>query len=372
MRSAAERPPSQPGSPSSRGFRTPVGYAGPARDSSASQYDRRVPRLAVLWRVLRTAAALALVGLAGVLVYVAQPLGWRFGSAARLDGPSPARLEAHVRMLAETLAPRYWKRQDNLDRAADYIAAGLREAGARVTEQVYAVEGAGRYRNVIGSFGPDAGARVVVGAHYDAAGPLPGADDNASGVAGVLELARMLGVNATLAARVDLVAFTLEEPPYYDTEWMGSLLHAASLRREGVAVRAMLALEMIGCFSDAPGSQALPHPLLRLVYPSRGNFVAVVGRVGEARLLRTVKRAMRDATDLGVYSMTGPEWIPGVDFSDHRSYWHHGYPAVMITDTAFYRNVRYHTASDTPATLDYARMAEVVTGVHRAVLTLAR
>ena len=275
-------------------------------------------------------------------------------------------------MLAGTLAPRSWKRQDNLDAAADYIAAHLAEAGARVTAQAYAVEGAGHYRNVIGWFGPASGDRVIVGAHYDAAGPFPGADDNASGVAGLLELASMLGGNRTLTARVDLVAFTLEEPPYYDTEWMGSVLHAASLRGDGVAVRAMLALEMIGCFSDAPGSQALPNPLLRLVYPSKGDFVAVVGRLGEARLLRTVKRAMRDGADLPVYSMTGPEWVPGVDFSDHRSYWRHGYPAVMITDTAFYRNPRYHTAADTPATLDYHRMADVVAGVHRAVLTLAR
>ena len=328
--------------------------------------------MVLLWRAVTIAVVLFLLGLTGVLAYVTQPLGWRLGSAAPQEGPSPARLEAHVRMLAETLAPRHWKRQDNLDAAADYIAARLAEAGARVTEQAYAVSGAGRYRNVIGSFGPGSGERVVVGAHYDVAGPYPGADDNASGVAGLLELASMLGGNRTLTARVDLVAFTLEEPPYYDTEWMGSHVHAAALRRQGAVVRAMLSLEMIGCFTDAPASQEVPHPLLRLVYPSTGRFVAVVGRVGEVRLLRRIKRTMQEATDLEVYSMTGPEWVPGVDFSDHRSFWRHGYPAVMITDTAFYRNPRYHTASDTPPTLDYQRMAEVVRGVHRAVLALAR
>jgi hypothetical protein len=110
----------------------------------------------------------------------------------------------------------------------------------------------------------------------------------------------------------------------------------------------------------------------RLVYPSTGNFIAVIGRLGEARLARRVKRAMRAATLLDVYSMNGPAWIPGLDFSDHRSYWAHGYPAVMVTDTAFYRNDRYHTARDTPETLDYRRMAEVIRGVHAAVWMLAR
>src|SRR5437667_213867 len=237
-----------------------------------------MPRPTPIIRKVLVTAAVLLAALAGGLVYVVQPIGWR-SSGARPDGVDPVRLEAHV---------------------------------------------------------------------------------------------RMLGTGRTPATRVDLVAFTLEEPPYYDTEWMGSHVHAAALRREGVAVRAMIALEMIGYFSDAPGSQRLPHLLLRVVYPSTGNFVAVIGRLGEAQLARRVKRAMQDATDLDVYSMNAPAWIPGIDFSDHRSYWAQGYPAVMVTDTAFYRNDRYHTPRDTPDTLDYRRMADVVRGVHRAVLTLAR
>jgi hypothetical protein len=317
------------------------------------------------------AAGLLLVALVAAAAYVTQPIGGRPG-VAPLDGADPMRLDAHVRMLAETLAPRSWKRTDNLDRAAAYVAAELRRAGARVSEQAYHVEGAGQYRNVIGSLGPETRERVVVGAHYDAAGNFPAADDNASGVAGLLELARLLGARDAPAARIDLVAFTLEEPPYYDTRWMGSHVHAEALRRGGAVVRGMIALEMIGYFSDAPRSQRFPHPLLRLVYPSTGNFIAVIGRLGEARLARRVKRAMQAATLLNVYSMNGPAWIPGLDFSDHRSYWAHGYPAVMVTDTAFYRNDRYHTARDTPETLDYGRMAEVVRGLHAAVLMLAR
>jgi hypothetical protein len=152
-------------------------------------------------------AALLLATLAGAVAYVAQPTGARPGMAP-LDGADPKRLEAHVRMLAETLAPRSWKRTDNLDRAAAYVAAELRRAGARVSEQAYHVDGAGQYRNVIGSLGPETGERVVVGAHYDAASAFPAADDNASGVAGLLELARLLGARDPTEARIDLVAFT--------------------------------------------------------------------------------------------------------------------------------------------------------------------
>jgi Zn-dependent M28 family amino/carboxypeptidase len=328
---------------------------------------RRVVGLVVL-----VLAGVAVAGALGAAVYVTQPIGWRSSPVAPPGRADPARLQAHVRMLAGTLAPRPWTRPDNLDRAAAYVAARLAEAGARVTEQAYAVEGAGRYRNVIGSFGPDAGERVVVGAHYDTFEAFPGADDNASGVAGLLELARLIGARRGLSARIDLVAFTLEEPPYYGTPAMGSHLHAAALRKEGAVVRAMIALETIGVFSDAPGSQRFPHPVLRALYPSTANFVAVVGRLGEGKLVRRIKRAMQEAMNLDVYSMNGPTWIPGLDFSDHRSYWAHGYRAVMITDTAFYRNDRYHTARDTPDSLDYPRMADVIGGVHRAVLMLTR
>jgi Zn-dependent M28 family amino/carboxypeptidase len=225
--------------------------------------------------------------------------------------------------------------------------------------------------NIVATFGPETPERIVVGAHYDTFMDYPGADDNASGVAGLLELARMLG-QAPPSLRVELVAFTLEEPPFFRTDAQGSAVHAESLRAKDVRVRAMLNLEMIGCFSDAPGSQAFPLPLLKLWYPDTGNFIVVVGQLGRGALVRDVKRAMRGASDLPVHSINAPAFIPGVDFSDHLSYWERGYPAVMITDTAFYRNPRYHTAQDTPATLDYARMAKVTDGVHAAVRTLAR
>ena len=282
----------------------------------------------------------------------------------------PDRLAAHVRTIAVELGPRDHTHPANLDRVAAYVATAFRATGGRVTEQPFTPTSV-TYRNVIASYGAGEGPRIVVGAHYDSAGPLPGADDNASGVAALLEVGVLLGRGRTLPRRVDLVAYTLEEPPVFPTPAMGSFVHAASLRQRGVDVRAMLSLEMVGYFTDAPDSQTFPHQILRLVYPSRGNFITVVGRLGDIGLVRRTKSAMRGASDLPVVSINAPVWVPGVDFSDHRSYWAHGYPAVMVTDTAFYRNPHYHAPTDTPDTLDYARMAKVVAGVYEAVLALA-
>jgi hypothetical protein len=143
---------------------------------------------------------------------------------------------------------------------------------------------------------------------------------------------------------------------------MGSAVHAKSLRARGLAIRLMISLEMIGYFSDEPNSQGFPLPLFRLFYPSRGNFILVVDRLF-SNSARELKQAMSAASDLPVYSINAPAIIPGVDFSDHLSFWNEGYPAVMVTDTAFYRNPAYHSPLDTPDRLDYARMAQVVGGV---------
>jgi len=313
---------------------------------------------------------LALISLVVVVWFaVTQPLlpgGAQTGAAA----VEPSRLEAHVRMLCETLAPRDASHPENLDRVAAYLREEFARArGAVVAEQLFEVSGR-TYRNVIASFGPETAERIVVGAHYDTAGARPGADDNASGVAGLLELARLFG-EVPPPLRVELVAYTLEEPPYFRSRSMGSAIHAASLKEQGVRVRAMFSLEMIGYFSDAPGSQQFPVQLLTAFYPSRANFISIVGKMDQGGLVRRVKRAMRGASALPVYSINAPRSIPGVDFSDHLNYWNAGYDAVMITDTAFYRNPNYHTYEDTPATLDYRRMAMVVAGVHAAVMALA-
>jgi hypothetical protein len=327
-----------------------------------------------LRRVLREAMLIAAV-VAGIVLLLAAVAAWlvtqplvsspRPRTVAAVD---PARLRAHVVMLSQTLHPRSERHVENLDRAAAYIRGELSAIGGRVSEQEYEWGGE-RFRNVIAALGPEDGERIVVGAHYDSVAGTPGADDNASGVAGVIELARLLRGSAP-ALRVDLVAYTLEEPPHFRMEEMGSVRHAASLHAAGVRVRAMISLECIGYFSDARGSQSYPSAILGPLYPSEGNFIAVVGRFHDARLARRVKAAMRGGSDLPVRSLNGPAFLPGVDFSDHLAYWAHGYPAVMITDTAFYRNLEYHEPGDTADRLDYVRMGKVVQGVYAAVMGL--
>ena len=301
--------------------------------------------------------------------WVTQPLLSRATPNAERS-VNPSRLQAHVRALSVELAPRDESHVENLDRVAGYIKSEFSQTGATVSEQPYRIQG-NVYRNVIAQFGPESEERIIVGAHYDTAGPLPGADDNASGVAGLIELAGLLGRQEP-PIRVELVAFTLEEPPYFRATGMGSLIHAESLRKQNIRVRAMFSLEMIGYFSDASDSQHFPVSVLSAFYPSTGNFIGVVGRLSEGLLVRRTKAAMRNASPLPVYSINAPRFVPGVDFSDQLNYWRVGYSAVMITDTAFYRNRNYHTANDTEEKLDYKRMAMVVEGVYAAVTELAR
>jgi Peptidase family M28 len=302
-------------------------------------------------------------------VWGTQPL---FFAVERTPIPpvSPARLATHVRMLSETFFPRDITHPDNLDHVAAYIRQEFVHAQGRVSEQPYTVAGR-TYRNILARFGPDTKERIVVGAHYDTAGMQPGADDNASGVAGLLELAHILR-EASLPLCVELVAFTLEEEPHVHHALMGSAVHATSLRQHNIPVRVMFSLEMIGYFTDAPRSQHFPLPFLAAVYPSQGNFIAIVGNLSQGFVVRQMKHAMRSASSLPVYSLNAPRFVPGVDFSDHRNYWQAGYHAVMVTDTAFYRNARYHTMQDTADTLDYERMAMVVQGVYAAVMASAQ
>jgi Zn-dependent M28 family amino/carboxypeptidase len=314
--------------------------------------------------------ALVLLLLVAGSAWMTQPMPPAGRAAGEGATPDPARLERRVRELVERFHPRDFGHPENLSRAAGFVAEELRRAGAAVSEQTFEAAGA-TYVNVVAASGPDTTDVVVVGAHYDVAGEMPGADDNASGVAGLLELADLLA-GASLSRRVELAAYALEEMPFFSTGQMGSAVHARSLAAAGRRVRAMLCLEMIGCFSDAPGSQEFPFAPLRLFYPGQGNFIAVVGNLGGAGVVRRVKRSMRKAGDLPVHSINAPPFVPGIDLSDHVSFWRRGDPAVMITDTAFYRNPRYHTERDTPETLDYRRMAKVVAGVRQAVLDLAR
>lgn len=291
--------------------------------------------------------------------------------ACRAVRADPARLREHVEALATRFQPRSAAHPANLDRAAAWVEQAFRAAGAQEVEaQVYPAFRA-KYRNVIARFGPDTPERLVVGAHYDAAGDDPGADDDASGVAGLIEIARMLAAQPP-PMRVELAAYTLEEPPGFATEAMGSVVHARSLKEADVRVRLMMSLEMLGAFSDVPGSQSVPVGMKREALPITGDFIAIVGRSGHAGMVSEIAAAMRYASAVPVQTLVAARDTPGVDLSDHRSFWDLDYPAVMVTDTAFFRNPRYHTPEDTPDTLDYPRMAEVVEGVHCVVQAVAR
>lgn len=227
-----------------------------------------------------------------------------------------------------------------------------------------------RYANVLASFGPESTKDpvLIVGAHYDAfaeTGPLPGADDNASGTAGLLELARLLG-KERVSRSVILVAYTTEEPPFFGSELMGSAVHANRLAGEKRPMAGMICLEMIGYFA---GEQRWPNMLFELLYLKKGDFIGVAGGWSDRHLNRVVRRGIVGAGGIPVVGFNGPRAT--LDASDHRNYWEHGWPAVMVTDTAFLRNPNYHTMRDTADTLDYARMSRVVDGVASAVLHLS-
>lgn len=277
------------------------------------------------------------------------------------------KLKFHVEKISKEFFPRNSANIVNLDKTANYIQDEFKKAGGKVSTQIFEANG-NKYRNIVAIFGAETSERIVVGAHYDAAGNTPAADDNASGVAGLIELAYLLGQTEKLPMQIELVAFTLEEPPFFGTNKMGSYIHAESLSKQNIKIRLMISLEMIGYFSDKPGSQDFPISLMSLCYPTTGNFITVIGTLNDGLSVRNFKNSMLEATDLPVYSINAPSFINGIDFSDHRNYWKFGYRAVMITDTAFYRNPFYHSPLDTAEKLDYHRMSLVVQSVYQAVL----
>ena len=285
-------------------------------------------------RILFLILLLLLIPVISAWFLVAQPT-FTENSPSRLTLES-SRLKAHVVKLSKDFFPRSYAHRENLDRCARYIQDHFKMAGAVTSIQEFSAAGR-TYQNVMGFFGDKTGKRIVIGAHYDARANTPGADDNASGIAGLIELAYLIGKQKTNAG-IELVAYSLEEPPFFATADMGSAHHARMLHDQKVNVKCMMALEMIGYFSSQPGSQSYPIPALRIFYPGKGNFIAVVGRLGQRRIVKKIKGLMKGATDLPVYSINAPLMVPGIDFSDHRNYWTYGYDAVMITDSAFYRN----------------------------------
>jgi Zn-dependent M28 family amino/carboxypeptidase len=214
---------------------------------------------------------------------------------------------------------------------------------------------------------------ILIGAHYDSVIGSPGANDNATGVAALLELSRLAAAR-NLGTAVRFVAFVNEEPPHFQTAQMGSRVYAKQARARGDRIRAMLSLETLGYYSEAPASQGFPFPsvMFRRFYPDRGNFVLFVSNFGSRPLLRQAVELFRAQSDFPVESIATFELVPGVDWSDHSSFWAEGYPALMVTDTALYRYPYYHTEQDTPEKVNYGALARIVDGLAGMLWALGR
>ncbi|MGV3504022.1 MAG: M28 family peptidase [Adhaeribacter sp.] len=280
------------------------------------------------------------------------------------------RLYHDVEFLTSVTPARNYLNLASLEKVTGYITEELEKVGARPEMQTWVADGR-EYKNIIASYNPEKTRRLIVGAHYDVCGDQPGADDNASAVAGLLELARLVFASQPqMDYRIDFVAYCLEEPPFFSSELMGSYVHAKSLYDQGVEVIGMICLEMIGYFSEAPGSQPFPSPELAEIYPHVGNFIIVVGIGRYEAFNRKVHQLMSDGSGIDVQVISFPAGHGLAGLSDHSSYWRFGYPALMINDTAFLRNPNYHTTNDTIATLDFDKMTEVVNSACKAVTNI--
>ena len=312
-------------------------------------------------------------GIASVYFMTAMPLRSYSGPLKPLsDGQKEIRdhLRQHVDALAVQIGERNIENKySSLGSASRYIEDTLKSYGYVVVPQPYSVRGF-TVRNLTVELPGAAGSNeiVVIGAHYDSVLGTPGANDNASGVAALLELARLLR-NSKPTRTIQFVFFVNEEPPYFQTSKMGSLVYARSLHQKNLRVAGMISLETIGSYSDAPHSQHYP-PGLGLFYPDTANFIAFVGNTSSHRLVWRAIGTFREHADFPSEGVAAPgDWI-GVGWSDHWSFWQEGYPAIMVTDTALFRYRYYHTVLDTPDRVDFDRMARVVSGLEPVVLEL--
>lgn len=329
------------------------------------------------WRSLSGLAlllgALGALVLAGLIYSVHMPGKTHSGPLSPLSAQETVireRLAAHVGVLAGDIGERHIWRYPALLAAADYIERTFAQLGYTPTGERF--ESGGRsVRNVLAELPglrmPEA--IVLVGAHYDTVPGSPGANDNGSGVAALLELARLLA-GQPLARTLRFVAFVNEESPFFATPEMGSVVHTQRARARGERIEAMLSLETIGHYTDAPGSQHYPFPLSAF-YPDTASFVGFVGNLDSRRLVRAALRTFRATTAFPAEGAALPTWVTGAGWSDHWAFWQSGYPAIMVTDTAFYRYAHYHTAGDTPEQIDYDRTARVVAGLARVIAGLA-
>ena len=284
------------------------------------------------------------------------------------ERPLEAALRRHIAAIASR--EHNMEHPAALEAAAKEIESVLAALGYPLSAQRFSTP-LGEARNIEVGIAGGALAReiVLVGAHYDSLSGSPGANDNGSGVAALLELARLMR-DAKPARTLRFVWFVNEEPPYYKGEDMGSRRYARRSRERGENIVAMFSLETVGYYSERDGSQRYPFPL-GFFYPSRGDFLAFVSNLGSRALLHEAIAAFRRRAEFPSEGVAAPAFIPGVDWSDHASFWEQGYPALMLTDTALYRYPWYHTAKDTPDKVDYARLARVVRGLRAMLAELA-
>lgn len=281
------------------------------------------------------------------------------------------RLRAHVAWLAGEIGVRSVFVPEALQRAAAYIESEWATLGYEVERLEYDVSGIRCANLIVTRTG--SGARrneiLLLGAHYDSVVGSPGANDNASGVAALLEISRMFQALEPVVT-VRFVAFVNEEPPFFWTRQQGSMVYAQAARRQGDDIRLMASLETIGCYSNQPGSQCYP-PLFRFFYPDCGNFIGIVSDFSSRSAMRGLAAAFRTQSNFPLQTISTFRFVPGVAWSDHRSFWRQGYPAVMVTDTAFYRYRHYHAPTDTPDKLAYPELAKVTLGLFKAFAILA-
>ena len=275
---------------------------------------------------------------------------------------APDPLRTHVHRLAGEIGERNVFRPQALDAAAAYIREEWSAQGYPVSSQPYDVEGLSCENLEVSRVGNGRAREIIlIGAHYDSVRGSPGANDNASGVAALLELSRLLRGRSPTAPCASWRSYRRQ---------MGSMVYAEAARERSDDIRLMMSLEMLGSYSDRPGSQRYP-PLFRYFYPDRGNFIAFVSSFSSRGMLQEAVAAFQAGSDFPVEHVARFSFVPGVSWSDHQSFWRQGYPALMVTDTAFYRYAYYHTAQDTPEKVNYAAMAEVVQGLYKAIASLA-
>jgi len=329
----------------------------------------RISKNSIMKEILR----LIIFALIVFIIFKITTFGWHsfdktFSGYTRQD-KLVERLKQHVYKLSQEIGDRSVFKYEKLKQAENYIADQFNSLGYKTEFQEYFLLGKAT-RNIIATKAGTTRPQeiIILGAHYDTCFN-PGANDNASAVAGLIELARMISDKQTNRT-IRFIAFVNEEPPFFKSEDMGSRFYAKQAKASKEDLKAVLILEMIGYYSDKPFSQRYPL-FFGLFHPNKANFIAIVGNFHSARLVKQVVSEFKKHSEFPIESITTFGFVPGVDFSDHWSFWKEGYPAVMITDTAFYRYSHYHSNSDTYEKLNYEAMLEVVKGLEAVLIGLA-